>query len=84
MNPINVTLYMREGCTLCQEAYYLLVYLSDRYPLKIKQVDITTDPELEQRYLLEIPVVEVEGEIVAIVEVEEQILRDKFARIVNG
>lgn len=83
MNTINVTLYMRENCTLCKEAYYLLVYLSDQYPLNIIQVDITQDAELERKYLLEIPVIEVEGEIVATCLVEEHVLRDKFEQVRN-
>lgn len=73
--PIRLTLYMRSGCTLCTEAYYMLLLLAEVYPLEIEQIDITRDHELELRYLLEIPVLEMSGEIIAITEVEEQAVR---------
>lgn len=83
MKPINVTLYMKKDCTLCKDAYYLLIYLSDRYPLVITQMDITTDQDLERRYVLEIPVVEIEGEIVAVSLIDEKTLCQKFEQIVK-
>lgn len=76
MNSINTTLYSREGCTLCKEAYYLLRWLADEYPLNIQVVDITTDPDLELRYSLEIPVLEIEGNVIAVSMIEEYTVRE--------
>jgi hypothetical protein len=44
-------------------------------PFAITEVDISTDPALEARYGLEIPVLEIEGRKVAKYRIEEDALR---------
>lgn len=75
MNPLTVTLYTREGCTLCIEAHYLLKWLADSYPIEIQLIDITKDPELELRYALEVPVIEANGEVLGVSLIEEGPIR---------
>ncbi|GAC1433361.1 MAG: hypothetical protein NVSMB65_07180 [Chloroflexota bacterium] len=55
--PIPVTLYGKPGCHLCEDAEVLLALLAGTYPLAVSQVDITTDPDLFERYKWEIPVI---------------------------
>lgn len=62
---MKLTLYEREGCHLCEEALVLLEWLCEDYPIEVERVDISTDPELEIRYMFEIPVIVYEGEIVS-------------------
>lgn len=56
---ITVTLYTRQGCRLCEQAKADLDSLRDRYPHRLVEIDIDTDPALQKKYLVEIPVVEV-------------------------
>jgi glutaredoxin len=55
---MQVVLYTRQGCHLCDEA--LAVLQSHR--LSPRLVDIDTDPELRQRYNECVPVVEIDGQ----------------------
>lgn len=55
--PLDVTLYERPGCHLCEETHRALRRIGLDRPLAIERVDISTDPVLERRYLVRIPVV---------------------------
>ena len=56
---IVVTLYSRKECHLCEQAKAELESLQEKYPHRLVEVDIESDPALHQTYLTEIPVVEV-------------------------
>ncbi len=71
-----ITLYKRDGCTLCQEAHYLLKWLAEQYPFEIQLQNINSDPELQYRFALEIPVVEANGEIIAVSKIDEYQIRE--------
>lgn len=51
-----VTLYVKGGCHLCQDAEAMLGQLRPRYPHRLETVDIETHPELYARYWDQIPV----------------------------
>lgn len=55
--PVAVTIYERPGCHLCEETHRALRRIGLDRSLAIERVDITTDPALESRYLVRIPVV---------------------------
>lgn len=77
-----LTLYSRPGCHLCDEMKAVVgrVARSAPAPLTFSEVDISTDPELERRYGLEIPVLTVDGRKVAKYRIAEEQLR----RMING
>lgn len=56
---LNVTLYTRKDCHLCEQTKADLEYLQERIPHNLVEVDIDSDPALQRAYLTEIPVVEV-------------------------
>ena len=56
---LTVTLYIREECHLCEQAKADLESLQEKYPHRLVEVDIDSDPALQRAYLVEIPVVEV-------------------------
>jgi glutaredoxin len=71
-----VTLYSRPGCHLCDEARETI--LSMRQPegdFELREIDIDGDDELHARFLERIPVVEVDGAIVAELHIERAELR---------
>lgn len=56
---IDVTLYTKDGCHLCEEVAARLDDLKKRYPHRVNAVDITKDDALFQRYRYAVPVVQI-------------------------
>ncbi|GAB4428139.1 MAG: hypothetical protein Kow002_17020 [Anaerolineales bacterium] len=56
---LNVTLYTRKDCHLCEQTKADLEALQEKIPHRLVEVDIDSDPALQKAYLTEIPVVEV-------------------------
>ena len=56
---LTITLYRRQDCHLCEQAKSDLESLQANYPHRLVEIDIDSDPALQKKYLLEIPVVEV-------------------------
>lgn len=57
----RIVLYVGPGCLLCAEASVPLARLARREGCEYAELDIHSDEELTRRYLLEIPVVTVDG-----------------------
>jgi uncharacterized membrane protein/glutaredoxin len=55
----TVTLYTRKDCHLCDQAKADLESLQEQYPHRLVEIDIDSDPALQKKYLVEIPVIEV-------------------------
>jgi glutaredoxin len=74
---ITVTLYSRPGCHLCDDMKAVVSRTMQNIstPITIDEVDISTDPELERLYGIEIPVLMVNGKKVAKYRVTEADLR---------
>ena len=70
-----LTLYTRPGCHLCDEMKATIARAARDTPLTLVEVDISTDPDLEARYGLEIPVLFVEGKKAAKYRLREEELR---------
>ena len=56
---LTVTLYTHPDCHLCAQAREDLLSLQSKYPHRLIEIDIDTDPILQKTYLTEIPVIEV-------------------------
>jgi glutaredoxin len=69
-----LTIYTRPGCHLCQEMKTLVerVVRDTRAAAEIQEIDIANDPDLEERYGLEIPVLLVNGKKAAKYRVSEK------------
>jgi glutaredoxin len=72
---VILTLYSRPGCHLCDEMKTLLHRAAVEYTFELREVNITGDPALEQRYGAEIPVLEIDGRKVAKYRIDEETLR---------
>lgn len=59
--PPRVVLYTAQDCGLCATARGGLARLAARHRFAWVAIDIASDPALERRYLLEVPVVAVDG-----------------------
>jgi glutaredoxin-like protein DUF836 len=58
---IELTLYSRPGCHLCDDMKAVIARVARVVPSTLTEVDISTDPELDSRYGVEIPVLLVDG-----------------------
>lgn len=72
---IALTLYTRPGCHLCDEMKAAIARAGRDEPLTLEEVDISTDPALEARYGVEIPVLLVNGRKAAKYRVSDAELR---------
>jgi glutaredoxin len=62
----HFTLYSKPGCHLCDEMKVTLArVVATRRDVSLDEIDITTDPDLADRYGCEIPVLLLEGKKVA-------------------
>ena len=57
--PLNVTLFMRGECGLCDQVRNHLAALQAEFPHRLAEIDIDTDPVLQKKYFDQIPVVQV-------------------------
>ncbi len=48
--------YEKADCHLCEDAYRVLMRVRMQLPLEIERIDISSRPELFDRYALRIPV----------------------------
>ena len=80
-----VTLYARPGCHLCDEARDVILSLGDSVgEFELREIDIECDPELHTRFLERIPVIEVDGELVAELHVDALMIRKALAQPRTG
>ena len=59
--PVPLVLYTRPGCHLCDVMKDQIEEARLARPFELMEVDIETDPALEQRYGRSIPVLEIAG-----------------------
>jgi glutaredoxin len=57
MDPLEVTLYTRPGCHLCDEAKLQMAPLLDEFGARLREVNIDADPKLRELYNLDVPVI---------------------------
>ena len=71
---ITITIYSRPGCHLCDEmkAVVRRTLEGTRTMARVEEVDVSTDPDLEARYGVEIPVLLVDGRKAAKYRISER------------
>jgi glutaredoxin len=64
-NLLEVTLYTRPGCHLCDEARLQMAPLLAEFGARLREVNIDADPQLRERYNLDVPVIFLEERKIA-------------------
>jgi glutaredoxin len=77
----TVVVYGRAGCHLCEDALALIERVRSRIPFALEQRDIESDDEWFKRYLERIPVVEIDGEVLFELFVDERQLERRLSRV---
>jgi glutaredoxin len=76
---VELVLYSRPGCHLCEEALEELVDLRRAgYRFELREVDIESDESLLRRMLERIPVVELDGEVVSELTLDRAAVRARL------
>lgn len=60
----TVNFYTKEGCHLCDVALDVIEQAKGKIDFQFNSIDITKDDELMIKFEFEIPVIEIDGEIV--------------------
>jgi glutaredoxin len=76
---IQIVVYARPGCHLCEEAVDTLVAMhGDGYRFDLLEIDIESEDSLLHQMLEKIPVVEVDGKIVSELVLDEAAVRARL------
>lgn len=59
----EIMFYTRKSCPLCDEAKRMLGLLQEDFSLSITEVDIESDVEIHEKYMLMIPVITYKNKI---------------------
>jgi glutaredoxin len=54
---LEVTLYTRPGCHLCEEAKSQIAPVLIEFGARLREVNIDADPALRERYNVDVPVI---------------------------
>lgn len=60
---MHITFYRQDGCALCDEAEMMMKLVQEDYPLTWTSVDIRKDDEIHEKYMVMVPVLEKDGEV---------------------
>jgi len=80
-NPIQIEMYSRPGCHLCDEAKAVINRVRLRFPFTLRVINIETDPDLEKIYREQIPVVFINGNKAFKYHVDERELEKKVKKL---
>lgn len=75
MKPFQVTIFTKDGCTLCDEVKQRVERVASDYPIQLEMFDITSDEKIFEKYKWVIPVVHIDGEEVFVSKMAELWLR---------
>ena len=79
--PVQIDIYSRPGCHLCDDAKEVVERVRRRFPFSLRVIDIETDPELEKAFGEQIPVVFINGNKAFKYLVDEHELEQKVKRL---
>ena len=80
-DAIQIDIYSRPGCHLCDEAKEVVERVRRRFEFSLRVVNIENDPELEKQYGEQIPVVLINGNKAFKYHVDEAELEKKVKRL---
>jgi glutaredoxin len=60
---LQVVLYTRQGCHLCEAALHTVDEVRTSYPFTLSVIDVDSDLQLRDRFGEEVPVVMVNGKV---------------------
>jgi len=80
-NPVEVEIYSRPGCHLCDEAKKVIERVHRRVAFGLKVINVETDKDLEKQYGEQVPVVLINGIKAFKYRVDEAEFENKVKRL---
>jgi glutaredoxin len=81
MDKVQIDIYSRPGCHLCDDAREIIERVQRRFPFSVRIINIEDDPSLEQTYGDQIPVVFINGNKAFKYRVDEAELEQKVKKL---
>lgn len=78
---IDVVLYSRRGCHLCEEMRNVILSLQGEFPISLIEIDIDKDHSLKKKYGLRVPVIAINGKVVFESKIDMDQLKDYLQSI---
>jgi len=78
---IEVTIYSRSNCHLCEVALAVLQGLQDEITFSIEKILIDGDAELEKKYGEQVPVIHINGQMHDFFRVDPERFRNSISRL---
>jgi len=75
---LKVRFYHRPNCALCEEGLLILKLVQEESNFEIDMINIEEDDELHEKFMLMIPVIEKDGEIVQYGQIDFATLYEAF------
>ena len=72
---MEIFLYTREECPLCEEAKEVLDEVRRERPFEYREIEITTSPDLAKRYKNLVPVLTIDGEVAFVGRIDAKDLK---------
>ncbi len=72
---VNITIYSKNNCHLCDIAKEALIKIRKEFPFSLREVDIEKDKKIFEKYKYLIPVIEIDGKITFTYKVNETELK---------
>ena len=80
-SAIQIDIYSRPGCHLCDEAKTVIERVQGRFAFALRVINIEQDPALEREYGSDIPIVMINGNKAFKYRVDEAELENKVRRL---
>ena len=71
-NRHTVNFYTKEGCHLCEVALKITELVAEKIDFQFNSIDITQNEELMIKYDIDIPVIEIDGEIAFVHKIDKK------------
>lgn len=82
MSKILIEIYSKDNCQLCDELKEVVKKVQSSFDFEIKEIDITKDSEVFEKYKYDIPVVHLNGKIAFKHRItEEELIKKLKARV---
>jgi glutaredoxin len=72
---VNITLYSKKDCHLCDIAKETLLKIQEEFPFSLTEIDIEKDENAFEKYKYLIPVLEIDGEEIFTYRINETELK---------
>jgi glutaredoxin len=79
----EITIYSRKDCCLCEEMKKVIAQIAKHYPLRVREIDVDTSSELQEKLGSEVPVLLINGRKAFKYRVTAKDLQKKLRQVIS-